>query len=633
MSALEIIEPIEAREPKLGIKSSFSKLKQTIATLSLHFLATPGSSVLKVTRAESTPGEDRSEGDLEFEALQLDAVSKLLIDHGFEKAEIEVVLGGIVNSSLLEAQVEAMIVALELFIPLVEVTFADSGLPKSAERTGGKRFPKNLRYSRGLIDVCGGTRTVATEVLEVFRDWILDRHVPSTHVEIEKELKKRVFNLASQTQFLITRTTSGETPLSFNTIGLYRYMLEVERVALNFDEKKGTTRILFAALNQSLLPGLKSTGSTIELDVSDEDPSKFSRREIEDMLKLETKFRELSYVKSVEVARRVDTGLSQPEVDLAFSDVSLRLSAPRAAMNVIYYGVPGSGKSHEISRQISEKDSVERVVFHPDYLYSTFVGQILPVSDKGEISYQFKPGPFTKLLQSAVESPDVEHILIIEEINRGNAAAIFGDIFQLLDRQDTGESKYPISNPEIASCVFGDSSKLVVLPSNLRLLATMNTSDQNVFTLDTAFQRRWTMKMVRNDISKVSYGSEKILDTTVSWEKFNTVMNRVIMSTNTGTVSTEDKRLGAFFVREEDLNFTSEGDDSNIFAEKVLKYLWDDALKFNRESLFLSSDELSLEDVISNFNFSVGDDRWTAVFKSNICAELFTSPAVIAEGE
>ena len=219
----------------------------------------------------------------------------------------------------------------------------------------------------------------------------------------------------------------------------------------------------------------------------------------------------------------------------------------------------------------------------------------------------------------AIDNPAKKYCLVIEEINRGNAPAIFGDIFQLLDRDDIGNSAYEITNADVAEKVYGeDSTGKVTLPPNLSILATMNTSDQNVFTLDTAFQRRWNMRMVENDVSKTSIAKKKILDTSITWAQFNDRINSLILSKNVGMASSEDKRLGAYFVTENDLHlYTSEdgiseeeADDRNHnFPEKVLKYLWDDAFKFTRDEVFKSEHD-SLEKLIKAFESAKGDKRF-----------------------
>lgn len=254
--------------------------------------------------------------------------------------------------------------------------------------------------------------------------------------------------------------------------------------------------------------------------------------------------------------------------------------------NILFYGVPGAGKSYEIDKMIVQERS-ERVVFHPDYTYSDFVGQILPRIIKkegeteGKLRYVFEPGPFTKMLKKAYDDPDNMYYLVIEEINRGNAPAIFGDIFQLLDRNDDGSGKYHISNYDMAKVVYGESheDEVIRMPANLTLLATMNTSDQNVFTLDTAFQRRWEMHLIKNDVYKAEHAGEKIEGSEISWGRFADVTNREIIRFGEETGSSEDKRLGAYFARINELT-------KKKFPEKVLKYLWDDAFKMDHYTYF-----------------------------------------------
>ena len=292
--------------------------------------------------------------------------------------------------------------------------------------------------------------------------------------------------------------------------------------------------------------------------------------------------------------------------------------------NIILYGVPGAGKSWTIKNDYcNDADLMERLVFHPDYTYSDFVGQILPtVAEDGSVSYVFTPGPFTKLVRKAYLNPDKMFYLIIEEINRGNAPAIFGDIFQLLDRNQAGGSEYEITNADIARIVYDDESHKVSIPSNMSILCTMNTSDQNVFTLDTAFQRRWNMRLIKNRFQnnrdERDFAETKILDTSVTWEHFFTEINKIVLSKNIRMTSSEDKRLGTHFVAKEDL-LIGDGSERQIsrFPEKVLKYLWDDAFKFTKEDVFDLDKVKSLEDVIELFVTSKNDGRFL-VFKENI---------------
>lgn len=326
-----------------------------------------------------------------------------------------------------------------------------------------------------------------------------------------------------------------------------------------------------------------------------------------------------------------DYSISSDEITMPLIDESERL---HGGVNVLLYGVPGCGKSHTIKvKYCKNADGIERVVFHPDYTYGDFVGQIMPITDDdGKISYEFSSGPFTRILSKAYNNPQKKYCLVIEEINRGNAPAIFGDIFQLLDREKDGSGSYEITNIDVADKVYlynkafvSDPSKIKI-PSNLYIFATMNTSDQNVFTLDTAFQRRWNMRMVENDVTKATEIADKpILDTTVKWAEFNQIINDLILSKNVGMASSEDKRLGAYFVTENDLYFYTtadgitqeEADDKNHnFPEKVLKYLWDDAFKFSRDEVFQSTYD-SLEKLIKAFETAKGDKRFS-IFLNDI---------------
>lgn len=304
--------------------------------------------------------------------------------------------------------------------------------------------------------------------------------------------------------------------------------------------------------------------------------------------------------------------------------------------NVLLYGVPGAGKSWTIDHEYCDDDDLmERLVFHPDYMYSDFVGQILPVVRDDKVRYEFVPGPFVKILKKAYWNPTKSYYLIIEEINRGNAPAIFGEVFQLLDRKSKdsdgfrrGTSEYGITNANIAREVYGNEDAKVRIPGNLSIIGTMNTSDQNVFTLDTAFQRRWIMRMIPNSFEDHDFADTHILDTDVSWQQFCEAINDEILRRNNIT-SSEDKRLGAYFVAAEDLVLHDIPDGvSGIekkriehrnarFAEKVIKYLWDDAFKFSHAETFDTRKYNSLELVIEGFMKTRGNNRFR-VYHENL---------------
>lgn len=313
---------------------------------------------------------------------------------------------------------------------------------------------------------------------------------------------------------------------------------------------------------------------------------------------------------------------------------------------IIFYGVPGSGKSHMINKTLDDKikdkkrreQQVVRVVFHPEYTNADFVGQILPVLNDSGVEYRFKAGPFSRILKRALKNPDKPYYLIIEEINRGNAAAIFGDLFQLLDRNVDGWSSYPIENLDVNSFLRSESDSYndkntasfvkvgnidfdentgIRLPPNLSILATMNTSDQNVFTLDNAFQRRWEMELVENkfdDDDKDSQNQKNavIEGSSVSWEQFQTKINAKIsaVSLENNLSSMVDKRLGCWFVKAAEKGNGGFEIKEEDFKNKILKYLWDDAFKFNREVFETAEnfEELIKKVNMENPNFGIFKD-------------------------
>lgn len=340
----------------------------------------------------------------------------------------------------------------------------------------------------------------------------------------------------------------------------------------------------------------------------------------------------------------------------------------------IYYGVPGCGKSNKIDEEtINTSDEQKmRVVFHPEYTNADFVGQILPTNVDGNVEYKFRPGPLSKILRRAYLHPDKKYYLIVEEINRGNAAAIFGEYFQLLDRiaakkkvpangytYTEGWSSYSIENEfinwyirenlyadvnhklqneddGIAKKSDDESQKAIEignlhfsantgirLPPNLSILATMNTSDQNVFILDNAFQRRWDMVLVKNEFGKAKTEEEQknvdqqktaqIGDSQITWETFQKTINEKIsqFSKENNFSSMIDKRLGCWFVKAVPDKNDANGKyiiTEDSFKNKILKYLWDDAFKFCHEYVFEDADnfEALLEKVkMDNPDFGV----------------------------
>lgn len=303
--------------------------------------------------------------------------------------------------------------------------------------------------------------------------------------------------------------------------------------------------------------------------------------------------------------------------------------------NKLFYGAPGSGKSFFVNQILNQKGVREenkfRITFHTEYSNSDFVGQILPTleshtqidgSVKDVVKYIFNPGPFTKALLRSYQTYDMVY-LIIEELNRGNAPSIFGDLFQLLDRIDDqtkstfSESEYPITNVNIHKYIFEELKKSgivyrekdIIIPSNLTILATLNTSDQNVFTMDNAFRRRWQSESVSNDIKSDNnhpYKKWYIPGTNITWEVFLTKINEKILENKVENTSSEDKRLGKYFVNksclsEKSVNIVDCLEESKNFSYKVLEYIWNDVCKFGHSDWFDTSKYRTLEELIEGY--------------------------------
>lgn len=292
----------------------------------------------------------------------------------------------------------------------------------------------------------------------------------------------------------------------------------------------------------------------------------------------------------------------------------------------IYYGAPGTGKSKTI-KDLTFGESVIRTTFHPDSDYASFVGTYKPITEEVDlrdcygkkvidddtkevvkeerIAYKFIPQAFLEAYVKAWKKlgSSKKQYLIIEEINRGNCAQIFGDLFQLLDRNEYGFSDYPIvadkdmqkylekefagweiTNKDEINQLYGEANMVnlimkgerLVLPSNLYIWATMNTSDQSLFPIDSAFKRRWDWKYV-----SISEGRDKETnaplnwyintgDKQYNWWSFISKVNELIGS----LTNSEDKKLGYFFCKAKDGEI-----DADLFVSKVIFYLWNDVFK------------------------------------------------------
>ncbi len=312
----------------------------------------------------------------------------------------------------------------------------------------------------------------------------------------------------------------------------------------------------------------------------------------------------------------------------------------------VYYGAPGTGKSYTVRKFLEQeypdpdqlRTHIKRVIFHPAYTYGDFVGAIKPlISLERPLDYVFVAGPFAEILKAAFLNPEEKYYLIIEEINRGYAPAIFGDIFQLLDRGPEGKSEYSIVNRDLGAYFSRDPwmknifyDGMIWLPSNFNIIATMNTADENIFVMDSAFKRRFELVYVPIDFDilpesmkterALFYGSVPLSDLFAvsgingeyakklysagklkrNWGTFAALVNNAIDRENLegkkqgkahSALIAENKKLGPFFVREEELS------DREAFFNKVIFYL--------KQDVFSDSTRLftgSFEDIFERYS-------------------------------
>lgn len=283
----------------------------------------------------------------------------------------------------------------------------------------------------------------------------------------------------------------------------------------------------------------------------------------------------------------------------------------KLAENIIVYGSPGTGKSFEADKKTGANEEeklqfVEKTTFHPEYDYNCFVGGYKPImneeSDESKIEYKFVPQIFTNAYVKAWNDLGNHYFLQIEEINRGNCAEIFGDLFQLLDRDDTGKSQYSISASEELKThlkkeltndgLEGIKNDKLRLPPNLSIIATMNTSDQSLFPMDSAFKRRWDWEYVSIQYEKENNKSDFIIElenkSKYSWLEFLKAVNKEILD----ATDSQDKQIGNWFINAKN---TENIINEKTFINKVVFYLWNDVLKDEDNTVFIDKDKVIID--------------------------------------
>ena len=560
------IENRKEIDNRLGIKSSLNNLSSVIALSYILYVENSRKSIVDYSEERINSGKKEI-------ILKAELERSISEQYGVDTKTLN-------DNPLFKSQLEALQVGLSLMFKIGKINFIDFPYSDTKERTGGERYRKVISFSTNIkiLDLYINSWSKETQKKEL-KLWLSNNPSESTFSEGLRHL------LTIFSEDTIYKLRYGNQEVIFQQEGVYSEILHGNSVvAKDSIEDVGPFRVFKSFVKEGLHFYLqyKSNEFVLKQDISLEEYNSL-----------------------------VQIGLSlNPKIIKIVEDVSKPSNCQNFnTYQVIFYGAPGTGKSCGIKRALEgnnvSKDNIFRTTFHPDSDYSTFVGAYKPTMEivphyesstgapieEKRITYNFIPQAFLNAYVRAYQTDDNVY-LIIEEINRGNCAQIFGDLFQLLDRGDDGKSDYSIKadtdiRTYLETALEGESEGIkngeLCLPSNLYILATMNTSDQSLFPIDSAFKRRWEWEYVpiRNEAKGwviAADGQEW------DWWEFLNAVNEKIGS----ITDSEDKKLGYFFVKPADGHTIT----AKTFVGKVLFYLWNDVFK----DYGFSDDEFQTED-------------------------------------
>lgn len=497
--------------------------------------------------------------------------------NGYDNAEIESLE---TDNPLLEMQIEPLQVPLQLFWKIAKINIVGTD-SSSGERTGGVRFPKELSFTTN-IDIVKSSISDENDMIsnnskELLYSWLFNKAIQPSLENIELKLIKTLTIFSEETFF---KTWDSTSEIIFQQEGIYQ-SFDSNNPKINIKgskEIKGTLRNLKSAIDKNLHPFLKTNGDDVELkNTSTANVFTYYKNKVSNYLDLSPKSIEIKKIEKEEILN----------TESIF------------CLNKIFYGAPGTGKSHKVKELVTGKElRTERVTFHPEFDYAAFVGGYKPTMDGKDIRYEFVPQAFSNIYIKAWNDLDNDYYLVIEEINRGNCAEIFGDIFQLLDRTNDYHITPSKELKEYLTAQFSGNSNIdgqkLILPPNLNILATMNTSDQSLFPMDSAFKRRWDWEYIPindsfSDENKSSKFKVKISETEYfSWLSFILSVNSIIkQNENLGM----DKCLGNYFIKPQ-----TDIIDIDTFVNKAIFYLWNDVFKDEMEENNIFLNKTTYED-------------------------------------
>ncbi len=616
-----------------GIKSSLSNLRQVISLTYLLFVVNGRKSFIDYCISIDSK-------TLTIKKDLLSAISNYLSPNSIDESVIN-------ENPLVKNQYEPLYVGMTLLFRLGNLKM--KGKQNTAERTGGLRFPKQIYFASNMFVLDLILSGFSEENLKKsLCEWLNNQK--ASNKDFEYKVCAFLSVSTAFTQFKV-RNNDGEE-IFFQTEGIFQSISEGGKDVTIDDSKEnvGPTRIYKNVIREELEPWIKQSSHGLYFAESNNiTPQEFSQI-------LST---------TLDICNVKDDSIIKADIPQESSTTHSFLP-----LQQIFYGAPGTGKSFSIKSVIAEHmsidveqvdmeaDNIFRTTFHPDYDYAQFVGCYKPTKEKnGDITYDFVPQVFVNALveayggvqpaksssntsattdqvadgetkkddlneeetvveqtvESEVETQAVKPVyLVIEEINRGNCAQIFGDIFQLLDRNANGESEYSISVDKDLreyleiNCPNAICNGKIKIPANLSIIATMNTSDQSLFPMDSAFKRRW--EWVHVPIKNQNFdkdGNQVHFKIVVEkgkyeydWNEFQNAVNIEIQN----KTNSEDKQMGDYFIKKNVI--------LNEFVNKVMFYLWNDICKENyhtEDNFFRTEDESTEEETEFSFGEMMAD--------------------------
>ena len=623
------LRPREELNLRLGIKSSLSQLRSVVASLYVIYIA------------------NNKQPNVVYSKQQTQNVREVITLSDELSQSINAKYGNALFVSLVESsplftsQLESLQVGIELFFHLGKVDFTASNL---SERTGSNRYQKKIAFATNIMLVDLLLSSYSDDVVSsLLLSWLNNRENNSN---VEDKLCLMLNTFTEETQYKIRDTNESE--IVFNQEGVYSAIFASDEVSSNdVKEPVGPFRVYKSFLSSGMHPFIIENRQTIRLkDDINEDKLKCYSDMVNTTLSLIPK--RSIVIQEITVDNPIDeTETTQP----------IQNTDTKRPHQQIFYGAPGTGKSHTIKCEVEGKNLPHiRTTFHPDSDYSTFVGAYkpttidVPMRDvsghiiveggnqviEKKIIYTFVPQAFLKAYVAAWSNLNEPFFLIIEEINRGNCAQIFGDLFQLLDRNSEGISDYPVtSDDDIRRYLYSKFSALddaqranipdeilsgekMLLPRNFHIWATMNTSDQSLFPIDSAFKRRWDWKYTPiangNKNWKITADGKEY-----DWWQFLEKINAQIGD----ATHSEDKKLGYYFCKP----INNQTIDAETFVSKVVFYLWNDVFKdFAEDAGSIFNDE---DGTVLSFNkFYTTDNDGNAVVVDNKVTQLLKNLGV-----